>query len=326
MKILPDQPAFAIGLDVGGTKTEALVVDQNTQIQGQAKHPTDTSHVLQSITDAVQDALCQAGATKQQIQAIGIGIPGLVNNKTGVVNLAANLNLETYPLAEKVAAVFNAPTHLENDVRIAALGAYQYLQQNREETAVPVRHIAYLSIGTGIAAGLVLNGKLYRGATGMAGEIGHAIVDPNGVLCKCGLHGCLETVAAGPAIARQANEQMAKNKEHNSPLTAKDVYTAANNGDPLAQNIVNRVSHYLSRTIQWLIMSYDVEKVVLGGGVASAGPAFLNPILQELSQLRAQSPLAAQMLSADKIMCLPNGFNAGVWGAILLAQSGDQQI
>ena len=240
--------------------------------------------------------------------------------------MAANLNLETYPLAEKVTAVFDAPTRLENDVRIAALGAYQYLQKEQPAAADPIRHIAYLSIGTGIAAGLVLNGKLYRGATGMAGEIGHAMVEPNGHLCKCGLQGCLETVAAGPAIARQANEQMQTDKTCNSPLTAKDVYIAANNGDPLAQKIVNRVSHYLSRTIQWLIMSYDVEKVVLGGGVASAGTAFLNPILQELSQLRRQSPLAKQMLSAEKIMLLPKGFNAGVWGAILLAQSGDQQI
>ena len=159
----------------------------------------------------------------------------------------------------------------------------------------------------------------------MAGEIGHATVEPNGVLCNCGLHGCLETVIAGPAIARQANEMMVGEGTHNSPLTAKDVYLAASNGDPMALQIVNRVSHHLSRTIQWLIMSYDVEKVVLGGGVASAGAAFLNPILQELSQLRAQSPLAASMYGAEKIMLLPEGFNAGTWGAILLAQSGDQQ-
>ena len=101
MNILQDQPAFAIGLDVGGTKTEALVVDQNTQIQGRAKHPTNTSHVLQSITSAVQDALHQAGATKQQIHAIGIGIPGLVNNKTGVVNLGRKLKLRNISIGRE---------------------------------------------------------------------------------------------------------------------------------------------------------------------------------------------------------------------------------
>ena len=131
MNGLQTQPAFAVGLDVGGTKTEAIVVDQNTQIKGHAKRPTDTSrpaNLFRSITKTVHDALQQAGATTQQIKGIGIGIPGLVNPKTGVVKLAANLNLDSYPLAEKMTAMFNAPTHLENDVRIAALGAYQFLQ------------------------------------------------------------------------------------------------------------------------------------------------------------------------------------------------------
>ncbi|HFQ92532.1 MAG TPA: ROK family protein, partial [Anaerolineae bacterium] len=106
-------------------------------------------------------------------------------------------------------------------------------------------------------------------------------------------------------------------------LTADDVYRAAQSGDSVAQTIVRRVSYYLSHAIQWLIMSYDVEKVVLGGGVAQSGPAFLDPILSELSRMRAESHLAETMLGADKIMLLPYGFNAGVWGAITLAQKGD---
>jgi predicted NBD/HSP70 family sugar kinase len=155
----------------------------------------------------------------------------------------------------------------------------------------------------------------------MAGEIGHVIVEPNGELCKCGLRGCLEAIVAGPAIAKQAAQQMKSNHDHR-PLTAKDVYTAVQNGDPNAQKIVQRVSYYLSRAIQALIMSYDVDKVVIGGGVTNAGAAFLNPVAEALAELQAQSNLARTMLATDKLRLLPQGYNAGTWGAVYLAQKG----
>ncbi len=174
--------------------------------------------------------------------------------------------------------------------------------------------MAYLSIGTGIAAGVILNGQLYRGANGMAGEIGHITIDPAGERCACGQIGCLETIAAGPAIVRQA-ERAGWVVTH-----AGEVYAAAQNGHPLAQAIINRVSESLSRALQWLVMTYDVEKLVLGGGVTSAGTAFLEPIFQALARLRADSPLAQALLPDTKLSLLPTGFNAGAWGAIALAQ------
>lgn len=313
---------FVVGLDVGGTKTEALVVDDNNQVLGRSRNNTDTSQpegFLESISQTVRDALQQAGTSADRLRAIGVGVPGQVNNRTGVVLMAANLNIDTYPLAEQLTAVFHTPTLIENDVRIAALGAYRFLQ--KEE---PIEHMAYVSIGTGIAAGLILNGSLYRGANGMAGEIGHALIEPEGELCNCGQRGCLETVVSGPAIARQANQVM-KRRDGRGLLTAEDVYAAAQDGDPEASKIVQRVTVYLSRAIQWLIMSYDVDKVVLGGGVASAGAAFLDPILEALSQLQAQSNLAKAMLGAEKLMLLPPDYNAGAWGAIYLAQKRDWQ-
>lgn len=196
------EQSYAIGLDVGGTKTEALIVDQHHQVQSRVCNPTDTTNperVMAGITQTVYEALHRAHATPQQVQVIGAGIPGLVNPETGVVRQAVNLNLDSYPLGPALTAEFNTPTFLENDVRAAAVGAFAYI--NRHE---PVTHLAYLSIGTGISAGLILDGNLYRGVNGMAGEIGHAIIEPDGMLCRCGIRGCLETVIAGPAIIRQA--------------------------------------------------------------------------------------------------------------------------
>lgn len=317
--------SLAIGLDVGGTKTEALIVDQQHQIRGRVRNPTDTTNserVMASIIQTVYDALGRAGATSSQVRVIGVGIPGFVNPYTGVVRQAVNLNLERYPLGQALTAEFDAPSFLENDVRAAAIGAFEYI--NRNET---VTHIAYLSIGTGISAGLILDGQLYRGVNGMAGEIGHTIVESNGARCNCGMRGCLETIVAGPHIVRQAvaaDPNLARIAGE-TKINAGHVYQAAQAGSESAQHVVQRVSDHLARTIQRLIMTYDVDKVLLGGGVSRAGDTFLQPILHELEQLKQNSPFAQEMLRADKIALIPAEYNAGVWGAIWMAQRAMQQ-
>ena len=326
MNIPTAELPYSIGLDIGGTKTEAIVVNRQRQIQSRVSKPTDTTNperVMASVTQTVYESLHHAKVTPQQIQVIGVGIPGLVDPKTGVVRQAVNLNLDSYPLGQALTAEFNTPSFLENDVRAAAVGAFEYI--NRHET---VTHIAYLSMGTGISAGLILDGNLYRGVNGMAGEIGHAIVEPNGVRCRCGMRGCLETVIAGPAIVRQALEADPTIGLPTPPdkITAGHVYSAAQAGNKAAEQVIQYVSSTIARTIQWLIMSYDVDKVLLGGGVSRDGDAFLQPILQELSHLRKQSTLARELITDDKVALIPADYNAGVWGAIWLAQQAVKQI
>ena len=302
------------GLDIGGTKIAALVVDETGTALGQATQPTRSAtanELLASISQAIHAALDEVPATPQQIRSIGAGVPGQVLPTTGVVQLAVNLHLNSYPLGPAIASRFKAPTVLENDVRAAAIGAFHYLRQTE-----PVQQMAYLSIGTGIAAGLILNGRLYRGHNGMAGEIGHMIAQPNGKLCNCGLRGCLETIVSGPAIMRQLRiAEPQKQIQH-----AGDVYRAAATGHPTAQKVVQHVSTHLARAIQWLIMTYDVEKVVIGGGVSRCGQLFLAPILQELARLRQQSSLAAELLLDEKLHLIPADFNPGLWGAVHLAR------
>lgn len=303
-----------VGLDVGGTKTAALLVNASGSMLGQATVPTRTAtpdELLDSISQAIHLVLAQAQATPPQIQRIGLGVPGQVDPATGIVHLAVNLNLQNYPLGPALSARFKTPTFLENDVRTAAIGALAHVRQSE-----PVDSLAYVSLGTGLAAGVILNGRLHRGHNGLAGEIGHMIVEPEGALCNCGLRGCLETIVAGPAIVRQ----MLAAEPNMHIQHAGDVYEAAVQGNPNAKKVVKRVSQHLSQAIQWLIMTYDVEKIVLGGGVTQSGDAFLAPILQELACLRQQSTLAAALLPDEKVHLMPAGFNPGVWGAINLAK------
>ncbi|MFO7680649.1 MAG: ROK family protein [Chloroflexota bacterium] len=313
---------FFVGLDIGGTKIEALLVDQEMNVCAQARRPTDISHpdnLAASAAAAIDEVLHQAGAERAQLGGIGIGIPGQVDPASGAVALAANLNLKAYPLGTVMSSKMDAPTFVENDVRIAAMGVYRWLQAQE-----PVTNIAYLSVGTGVAAGVVLNGRLHRGSHGMAGEIGHITLDLHGPKCNCGAHGCLETYVAGPAIVRQALGKVTFGVPDNE-VHAGHVYQAAQNGSLAAQAIVQKASQHLSRAIQLLIMLYDVDKVVLGGGVAQSGSAFLAPIQAELALLRAEAPLFETLISADKITLLPAGYNAGTWGAVYLAQEMKEQ-
>jgi glucokinase len=170
--------------------------------------------------------------------------------------------------------------------------------------------MAYLSIGTGISAGLVVDGRLYRGAQGMAGEIGHVIFDTQGPFCRCGLKGCLEALSAGPSIAFQYAA---------GDGTAESVFAAAEQGDPAARQVIDRAAEGVARAIQMLVMAYDVDKVVLGGGVMNAGAAYLEPIHKHLAEMREQSDLAGRMLSPGKVIVAPGEADVARWGAVLLA-------
>jgi glucokinase len=300
-----------VGLDIGGTKTAAFVAEESGPLVEIAR-PTDVGspdRLVTGIVATVDEALSQIGG-KYHLRAVGAGVPGQVDPVNGTVRLAVNLNLhEAYPLREALEAALGVPVALENDVRAAAWGAFHWAR-----AAKHLDSLAYLSVGTGIAAGLVLNGRLYRGAHGMAGEIGHIPVDPTGPRCVCGSFGCLEAFAAGPAIAARAAEVMSV--DGHAP-TAEEVYRLAGH-HPAATVVVERAAGYLSRAVYLLLMAYDVEQVVLGGGVTRAGVAFERPLRCAMDALRADSPLAASMMPDEKVTILPADYNAGVMGAFFL--------
>jgi glucokinase len=305
-----------VGLDIGGTKTEALIVDQDDQPLGHAVHPTitgSTDAMLDAIVETIHAAIKDGHMNSQNIASVGVGIPGRVLPETGEVQHAVNLGLKSYPLGERLTARINAPVFVENDVRAAAIGAFYHVREREV-----IGSMAYLGVGTGINAGLILDGRVYRGANSMAGEIGHMVVDENGALCNCGQRGCLETVAAGPAITRQAiNAGITDNQ-----ITTQELIEMAHAGDERARIVMKRVMRHLARAVQVLTLAYDVEKVVLGGGVTNAGSAFRDLLMAELGEMKQHSDLVRLMIPDDKIEVLPPGYNAGAHGAIRIAQEG----
>jgi glucokinase len=306
-----------VGVDVGGSKVAVLVVDADGSIVGRTTLPTPVGAPTEAagrIAAAIREALDEAGLELDRVAAVGVGVPGRVEPADGVVSLAVNLGWHRLPLGPQLEAVLGVPCAIENDVRAAAAGLV--------ERAVlgAVRDFVYLSVGTGISAGVVLDGRVHRGTRGLAGEIGHIVVDPDGPVCPCGLRGCLETVSAGPAIARAARDagfSGSDGREAGPPA----VYEAAARSDETAGEVVRRSGRALARAIHALVMTYDVERVVLGGGVSGAGGAFLEPILSELERLRADSELAAEMLPAGLVSISPDGPDAGAWGGVSVARA-----
>ncbi|MCB0210245.1 MAG: ROK family protein [Anaerolineae bacterium] len=314
-------PKWLVGVDVGGTKISTLLVDNDFNERGQLTVATDLTnpdYTLTGIISAVEKTLARGGVHRDEVAAIGLGVPGQVDDQSGTVTLAANLNWYDFPAGELLSGALGVPCFLENDVRVAALEAYRHLRHD------DITSLAYVNIGTGVAAGLILEGRLYRGAHGMAGEIGHIIIEPDGLACKCGARGCLETRAAGPAIARAgqeaAQQQTDSRLANHTKVTTQHVYEAAQAGDTAALYLTRRVGRYLGQALQALVMSYDIERIILGGGVTRAGDAFLQPIIESWTHLRQNSPLAEALLQPNMIHLADPSRNMGAWGAAALAE------
>ncbi|MEZ4736568.1 MAG: ROK family protein [Caldilineaceae bacterium] len=316
-------PRWFVGVDIGGTKVDTLLVDAAFTPRSALTFSTALTSpmaTLRGIEAAICETLAKAEVDLKNVTAIGLGVPGQVEPQRGVVNLAVNLNWDHFPAGELLATNLGVPCFLENDVRAAALGVYRF------SNPAAFQHIAYVSIGTGVSAGLILQGRLYRGVHGMAGEFGHSLADPNGPRCNCGAYGCLETFIGGPAIARLGRQAAQTEAEtllqQSASLTAKEVYAAAQAGDIAAGHIVEQAGVYLGRALQQLIMFYDVEWIVLGGGVARAGDTFLQPLLREWERQRAFSALAQTMLRPAMLHLVDPDQHIGTWGAVAVAEQG----
>ena len=317
--------SLVAGVDVGGTKVAALVVDGSDRVLGRAVRPMAGSDGgIEPVIATVREALADAGADAAALAAIGIGVPGRIDAEAGVVGLATNLGWRDVPLAQLVSDQLGVPASVENDVALAVSALTSH------PIADGARSLAYVAIGTGIGAGLVLDGRLRRGDHGMAGEIGHVIVDPNGAPCRCGQRGCLETIASGPHIARRAiaalaaasaAERSASTLAAAGEITSRAVYDAAAAGDPIAAAVADETGRVLARSLAGLILTCDLDLVLLGGGVSGAGGAFLDPILAELDRLRAASTLVAALIPEGAVRALPPEFDPVAWGGVALART-----
>lgn len=313
-----------VGVDVGGTKIAVLITTLDGTILGRATRANsagDQDGAAEAIATTIETALGDAGVHVEDVAVIGVGVPGRVDPATGKVTIAVNLGWTDLALRDALEARLGRPCVIENDARAAAVGLHHRRVLGNAED------IAYLAVGTGIAAGVILDGRLHRGARGLAGEIGHAIADASGPVCTCGQRGCLEALVSGPSIARRAAEALARDRGGSKlrdipldQLSAIDVYEAATAGDRLAGELVEDVGRQLAWAVHLLVMAYDVDRIVLGGGVSHAGETFMEPIRRELDRLRAASSIAGELLPSDVVEALPVGADAGVLGAVAIAQ------
>jgi predicted NBD/HSP70 family sugar kinase len=233
--------------------------------------------------------------------------------------VAVNLGITNLPLGPMLQTVLGVPTFVEHDARAAALWLSQ---QAVDRSAKAPPSVAFLAIGTGISAGVVLDGALFRGDNSVAGEVGHVVADPEGAVCACGLRGCLETVAAGPAIGRQADEAMAAGRSSilSPHSSAADVFRASAAGDEVAAEITDRVADHLARAIRSLALTLGIRRVVIGGGVAAAGPALLEPIRSHIARERAASPLVEAALGDATVELLSPTEAPGARGVAAIAR------
>ncbi|HET9756009.1 MAG TPA: ROK family protein, partial [Candidatus Limnocylindrales bacterium] len=189
------RPGPVAGIDIGGTKIATLIVDSDGADLGRATHASsvgDQGGAVLAIAACLDEALAAAELRREDLVAVGVGVPGRVDPKRGHVTLAVNLGWTDFALRDALELELGLPVVIENDVRAAAIGLHE------RGVVADANDLAYLAVGTGIAAGVVLDGRLHRGARGLAGEIGHAIVDTDGPRCVCGQQGCLEAFASGP--------------------------------------------------------------------------------------------------------------------------------
>ncbi len=297
-----------IGVDIGGTKIEAVAIDQDCTVLHTVRRPTGFGNdallgSLFGVLDELRGAETLADCT---VSGLGIGIPGTVNSESGFVANAVNVGVAGLDLGSLVEAEQGLPVAMENDVNAAAIGAH-YLLSDSEASGSS----AYLNLGTGLAAGYVSNGVVVRGTSGAAGEIGHLPLGLQGEECPCGQKGCLELIASGSGIARQWTGD--------GRWPAVSLFEAAFDGDPVAVVVQQRFFEGVATAIRILGLTYDPTSIYIGGGLNALGQPLLRGIQQELARFSAPSPFLSGLALGERVQLVPPGLAIGSVGAAIAA-------
>ncbi len=299
-----DGRQIRVGLDVGGTKIDGVAVSAAGDILGRLRRPTGWGEdaVVLSIVDAVAALADEVGFAITDVRSVGVGIPGLVDSETGRVLHAVNLGVDSLELATRAQEIIGVPVRVENDVKAAALGA--------AVLSGAAGSMAYLNLGTGVAAGIVVDGAIWRGSRGTAGEVGHISVDPNGRLCGCGQRGCIETFCGGGALARAWGRPGA--------LPVRDIFAAADEGDAHAVALRDELFHGAAAAVRVLVLAADVETVIIGGGLTALGDPLEAGIRSALLADAETSPFMRSLQLDQRIGLLPVGSPAAALGAAVV--------
>lgn len=317
--------ALRLGIDLGGTKILAAVVDAQGKVLGEAKKSTHPERgqdaVIDRIVKTAKEAMAAAGVDSSTVAVAGIGAPGPVDTASGVVYRPPNLEgWDEVPLGNLLSKGLDMPVFVDNDVNLGTL-AEQVLGAGQG-----AQDLVAIFVGTGVGGGIIIDGKLQRGFRGAAGEIGHIIVDPDGPLCGCGRRGCLEAFASRTAIERDVRAAMAGGRPSivgellaaadRNRLTSGVIAEALSRQDALMVEVITQVQRYLGIAVANVVNLLDPQVVVFGGGVVEAlGEQFIAPIR------KVARPLFLQQMKADqvRIVAATLGDHAGVLGASIMA-------
>jgi len=283
-------PNFSIGVDLGGTNLRIAAVEEQGSLLEKISLGTRVTlgrdHVINDMCDAVQH-LTAKYKDLATLEGIGIGVPGIIDMRTGMIRESPNLpGWADSPVRSEIEKRLGTRVILDNDANVAAFGE-KWLGAARN-----FDDVAMLTLGTGVGGGIVLDGRIWHGMVGMAGEFGHITVEPEGQLCGCGNRGCLEQYASATAVVRMAHEAIANGEavelaaaaSNNPEFSAKAVYNLAIQGDESARRIFRHVGRSLGIVLAALVNSLNLPIYVIGGGVSSAWDAFSPSIFEELRQ------------------------------------------
>jgi len=315
---------YIIGVDLGGTN---IVVGA---MSADGKHhfamrsiPTSAELGAEGVADrivgliegVVLDTIAETNSSRRDVLGVGVGAPGPLDREKGLVVVAPNLGWRNFPLRDRISERLRLPVTLDNDANCATVGEWW------QGAARGGTNVVGMTIGTGIGGGLIIGGKLFHGASDVAGEIGHTTIDLNGRHCKCGNYGCLEAYASGPAIATRAREVLVREETASllpsmvgnklESITAETVYKAAQQGDAVASEIVRDTARYLGAGIANLLNILNADVVVVAGGVTQAGDALFVPLRAEVRRRAFRPAVDATRIVAGE---LPG--TAGVVGAV----------
>jgi glucokinase len=322
LKLGENADDLILGIDLGGTKILTAVANSKGKMLSRDHSITPALRgyeaVIQSILESANHALEQADVTISELTAVGIGAPGLSNPETGVLFTSPNLpGWRDVPLRDIMQERLNRKTFLINDANAAALGEFYF------GTARGVRNFIYITLSTGIGGGIFIDGKIYSGAIGAAGEVGHMTIDDDGPICNCGNRGCWETLASGTALARKAKHRIEEGVTTSileyvegdiEKVTAQVVQSAAEQGDSLAKELIAQTGYYVGVGLANLINIFNPELIVIGGGLSNIGDMLLEPAFKVAEERAYKEAFQAVRFASAGL-----GRNSGVLGAAAFA-------
>ena len=315
-----------IGIDLGGTKIGAGLIDEEGKLLLEKSIPTGVGRVYTDIVEDIVNICLQLinenNIKKNDVKALGIGVPGL-GDKDGNVIYCVNLHWDNIPLGKILEKELGIPVFIGNDATVAALAEYECGAMKHSKCGV------LLTLGTGVGGGIVFNGEVYDGCNGVTMEPGHMIVGENFYDCNCGRNGCLETFASSTAIIKYTEKLLTENSFNSEiddtiegdlgKLNAKIIFDCAKNGDEIAIKSVERLVKYLTVGIINIINLIDPEVIALGGGVSNAGEYLLNKVKEEVENNKYY-----KAFRTSKIVLAELGNKAGIIGAAMIAKHGIQ--